>query len=501
MKFRFWRLICLLGILAAGAGALAAAPGDLLWTAQTGGVIFGAPAIGPGGEIIVGSEDGKVYCFSAAGALLWTFSGATDWIDSAPTIGAVYAGSWDGALYAIDRLSGAMLWKFETGGMVIASPAVAPDGVIYVASNDTFLYAVHPDGTQKWVSHSVNSFEPINGSPVLNRAGDTVFFGNDGGFFFAVDAATGTERWSFSVTAIHPPASADIDPAISSAAAIGRDGSIYFGSENGYLYALTSSGQLRWSYKAAEPIRSAPAISSNGAITFAAQDGYLYSLDSEGFQIWETFVGDVFYCSPALDAAGNILIAAYAGSDSTDFIMVDAGGNMVWEHRIAGVNDSSPNIAPDGAVYFGAHDGRLYKFAGDFPLMGGTWPRFQANIAQTGFTAATVPATLLDYFPEISDQQDGWVYVPWFGQGWIRDAGLPWIEHIDHGHVFLGSPLDGGLWFHDPRLDAWLFAAKAVPGYLYFPAASSWIYHQALDEPANARRWFHDLARHQWFSD
>ena len=33
---------------------------------------------------------------------------------------------------------------------MVSTPAIADDGTIYVGSEDTNLYAVNPDGTQKW---------------------------------------------------------------------------------------------------------------------------------------------------------------------------------------------------------------------------------------------------------------------------------------------------------------------------------------------------------------
>jgi outer membrane protein assembly factor BamB len=497
----------LIRLLAFAPLALGAADGDLRWTARTGGVIFGPPAISPSGDVLVGSEDGGVHAFSPDGAPLWSFTGAADWIDSAPTIapdGTVYAGSWDGFLYAIDGDTGSLRWKYETGGLIVASPAIGPDGTVYVGSNDTFLYAIHPDGTLKWITAAIASYDPINGSPVLSHGGTTIFFGNDAGELFALDAATGARRWGFSIQSVHPPASAAVSLAISSAPAIGRDGSVYFTSENGRLYALKSSGELLWSYQAAEPIRSSPAISSDGSIYFAAQDGYLYAVDTEGFQIWETFIGDVFYCSPALTADGDILIAGYAGSAQSGaasrFVMTSPEGVVLWEFLVEAYNDSSPNIAPDGSFYFGAHDGRLYQFAGSAPLMDGQWPRFQANTRQTGYTGETRPTDLAAWFPEISDLQDGWGRVAWFGDGWVRDAGLPWIEHSGHGYLYLGRAEATGLWFHHLSLAQWLFAPQAAPGYLFQPTANAWIYHPPAI-PETGVRWYHDLRARAWFPD
>ena len=67
---------------------------------------------------------------------------------SSPAIGpdsAVYVGSWDKKLYAINPKSGVKLWEFETGGSVSSSPAIGSDGTVYVGSYDNKLYAIKTD--------------------------------------------------------------------------------------------------------------------------------------------------------------------------------------------------------------------------------------------------------------------------------------------------------------------------------------------------------------------
>jgi outer membrane protein assembly factor BamB len=39
--------------------------------------------------------------------------------------GVVYVGSYDGNVYALNARTGALLWKYTTGGTVESSPAVA----------------------------------------------------------------------------------------------------------------------------------------------------------------------------------------------------------------------------------------------------------------------------------------------------------------------------------------------------------------------------------------
>jgi outer membrane protein assembly factor BamB len=59
----------------------------------------------------------------------------------AVTNAAVYFGSGDGYLYAVDLQSGQEKWRGKTMGAVHSSPAVA-NNVVYFASRDNCLYAV-----------------------------------------------------------------------------------------------------------------------------------------------------------------------------------------------------------------------------------------------------------------------------------------------------------------------------------------------------------------------
>ena len=78
------------------------------------------------------------------GEKAWTFP--TDKpIHSSPSVaaksGLVYFGCNDGKVYCLDVKTGAKQWEHATGGAVISSPW-PEDGVIYVGSDDGFVYAV-----------------------------------------------------------------------------------------------------------------------------------------------------------------------------------------------------------------------------------------------------------------------------------------------------------------------------------------------------------------------
>ena len=54
--------------------------------------------------------------------------------------GVVYVGSDDSNVYALNASTGAKLWSYATGSPVDSSPAVA-NGMVYVGSDDGKVYA------------------------------------------------------------------------------------------------------------------------------------------------------------------------------------------------------------------------------------------------------------------------------------------------------------------------------------------------------------------------
>jgi outer membrane protein assembly factor BamB len=54
---------------------------------------------------------------------------------------AVYAGSAEGSLYALEATTGTMIWSVAVGSLGASSPAVA-NGVVYAGTEDGMLIAV-----------------------------------------------------------------------------------------------------------------------------------------------------------------------------------------------------------------------------------------------------------------------------------------------------------------------------------------------------------------------
>lgn len=70
---------------------------------------------------------------------------------------------------------------------------------------------------------------------------------------------------------------------------------------------------------------------------------------------------------------------------------------MLWKHETGGWVDSSPVIGPDGAVYAGSFDHRLYAFQGASPPALSAWPQFAADFTRTGRAPNSFAAWLTEW--------------------------------------------------------------------------------------------------------
>lgn len=113
-----------------------------------------------------------------------------------------------------------------------------------------------------------------------------------------------------------------VGTAIESSPSIGADGTIYFGTDAGTLYAVNSKGEILWSYKAGAAILSTPALSAKDMIFFGSWDKYIYALQaSTGILIWKYKVGDIVSASPVIDDSNTI----YLGAGNFFYAILDTG--------------------------------------------------------------------------------------------------------------------------------------------------------------------------------
>jgi len=167
---------------------------------------------------------------------------------------------------------------------------------------------------------------------------------------------SGTVKWIF-----------ETGDGIESSPAIEKDGTIYVGSHDGYLYAVNKDGELKWKTKIGTPIEkkgwghtsstsSTPAIAKDGTIYTASRDQYLFAVSPAGKEKWKFPIGVSFdsWSSPAIGKDGTIYMTS--ASPKGGVYAINPDGTEKWYYDAGLGMFNSVAIGPDGTIYAGFRD-------------------------------------------------------------------------------------------------------------------------------------------------
>ena len=185
--------------------------------------------------------------------------------------------AWTGRC-ALDGVRGER-WALQTEGPIRSSPAVAGEQVL-VGSDDGALYAVdRRSGALRWRT-PLDS--PVTGSPVVD--GDRVFVTTAGNRLWALAAADGAPLWSVD-GGTHVRLRGAWDLFASTPLLVGH--TVVFGSSDGRIRAVDrDSGGEAWTFEAGEPIRASPSAYRGGFVV-GGMGGHVFNLDDEGRLKWK----------------------------------------------------------------------------------------------------------------------------------------------------------------------------------------------------------------------
>lgn len=358
--------------------------GEQEWTATTDGMIRGSAAVAPDGTIYIGSTDRYLYAFLPDGSPKWTFNAAAT-IAGTPAVasdGTIYVGG--GSLMFAVTPEGQQKWRFSANGPIASSPAIGARGIVYFGAGDGDLYALDPaTGAQKWaVPLSLSVPAPaIQSSPAIGSDG-TIYIGADDGNLYA-RYPDGTSKWTFMTTAGSP---------VVSSPAIDADGTVYVGSSDGNLYAINPDGSQKWVAHRTSPVTSSPAIGPNGVIYVGCQGGSLAAIDPvSGNLLWSYASQRAVNSSPAVASDGTV----YFGSEDHEFYALSQKGSLLWAFNATQAIDSSPLLSADGTIFIGSDDRKFYALHAGTTLANSSWPLMHGNLQRTGAVAGLPANNLL----------------------------------------------------------------------------------------------------------
>lgn len=132
------------------------------------------------GRLYVADLSNTIYAFTLTGEELWRYKprlpdieGVRLRIYSSPAIDDetfLYIGSGDKHLYAVDRNSGRLFWRENTGGVVDSSPVISADRYLYVANREGSLikYFIDPFASEREVWRNDTIGQVFYGSPSID---------------------------------------------------------------------------------------------------------------------------------------------------------------------------------------------------------------------------------------------------------------------------------------------------------------------------------------------
>jgi outer membrane protein assembly factor BamB/subtilisin family serine protease len=352
-----------LSLVAAGAGAtidsnnVAPVSGTTLGFVATAGVAYSIE-LGGKADPTTGSDNGQ-FTLTIANAR-WAIS-STDALDCSPAVapnGTIYIGGDNDMLYAVNP-DGSSQWTYTaTGSFDSSSVAIADDGTVYAGCLDGYLYALSPTGALQW-KYAVTG-AGTNGvacSPAVAADG-TIYFKDTASTLYALSPA-GTLKWTAAV-----PGGSYAAPTVAA------DGTVYIGSDDGMgggeLYAFSATGGSKWAFNAGNAVYTAAALDSAGNLYFSTLGGMVYSLNPAGQQRWSYAAGGGISSAPTLGTNGALYFGSY---DHNVYALTAATGALQWTHQLgAQVRASSPVVGGNGVVYIGCYDGFIYGLNPDGTL-------------------------------------------------------------------------------------------------------------------------------------
>jgi len=336
-------------------------------TISTGGLIWGTAVIDEKDNSYVGSSNKFFYSFDKNGKMRWKYQiydRADSLIDSAAVLAKnnlVVVPGGDGFLHALNRDTGEQVWDFKAHGASDESHQkgttvnsfegnvqLGPNNNLYAGNDNGYLYAISPAGSELWnfktnmMVWSSPAFDPngkwmvfgsldghlyvlnpntgalidkvdigydVKSSPSIDKFGN-IYFGSSNFIFYSYKLVGNklVKNWEYS----------GAHGELYSSAAV-KDNSVVFGSLEGAVYNLSTSGKLKWKFMTYSPVASSPLITKDNVVLFGAKNGNLYSLDLEsGERIWSLKTTDVnqksnLDASVSLNSTGIIIVGSYRG--------------------------------------------------------------------------------------------------------------------------------------------------------------------------------------------
>lgn len=274
---------------------------------------------------------------------IWEYN-AIGGITGTPVVrdSVVLIGTLHGELQAINILNGRRLGYVVFDSAIKGSPVLDGSNVIVAVSNgsETLISYSLRSGSRTWA----RAYGAIESTPLL--VGDHLYVTTLEGYLYCVRKNDGMEVWKYGPEKNRKPLR-------SSPASDGQ--TIFFGGDDGRVYAVGTDGALKWSVQTGASVFSIPVVVGD-VVVIGNIGGLCYGLrKSNGDVLWSINTGSPIYGAAAA-VSGRVFIAS---SDGTVRALSALQGEEQWKFSAGSVINSAPLVAGP-TLFVGSLDRTLY---------------------------------------------------------------------------------------------------------------------------------------------
>ena len=206
----------------------------------------------------------------------------------------------------------------------------------------------------------------VSSAPAVGPDG-TVYISTDTGGIYAMDAGTGQIKWQTSVVGGH-----------FTSPIIGLDGLVYVAGRDrdttiSFIYPVSAlegaTGAMRWLFDSTAGVELPPALGVDGTLYLSVRTpSQLVAVDSQsGVLRWTIQPGG----TTAIGVDGSLFLA---GTDGHLSSLNTSTGQKLWDAQVGGQSPSWLVMGADGTVYDTAADQTAYAFDGSTGKLKWYWP-------------------------------------------------------------------------------------------------------------------------------
>lgn len=246
--------------------------------------------------------------------------------------------------------------------------------VVYSSDDDEFgrIYAVREgdlvDNAWVFPSQGQDTVGPIFGGVAYSRDTNTVYFGSDDGNLYALDALDGSPK-KIDTSGAFFPAESPIwsTPTID-------NGIVYFGTMGGTLFGVREGGGKVMEFKAGGAIAANPVV-EDGVVYVGSFNKNFYAIDPNGRVRWSFPTGNWIWAEALLardPRAGQVI---FVGSlDGVIYALEASSGTPRWAHKVGQGIRGKPTLASrshtsrgtssliDQVLVVGSRNGMVFGF-------------------------------------------------------------------------------------------------------------------------------------------